>query len=452
MKKTKNSLLSGATALGVGAFLSKLLGVMYRVPLTNMLGSVGLGLYQMVFPVYCLLLDFSGASVPNALSKLIAESIDKEKTAKIYLKSSLILLCVLGSLGTLLMCVFSTPISSLQGNRNANLSYIFLAPSVLLVSLISCFRGYFQGFMDMKPTAISQILEQVIKLVFGLILIKISLPNIKRAVAGATFAITVSEMFALIYLYVVYRTHEKKKGVVEKVKIDGFLFYAKKIFKTTLPLTLIGITLPFSHVIDTFLTVNILSGYRNDATALFGIFSGAVLTVINLPVSVCYGLSAVSIPAVSSIKGEKEKKKTIKKVLVLTFIASFVCFLACVIFAPLIVKILFSSLKNEERNLTINLLRLTSPCIVLLSMAQTLNAVLIGKGRIYLPVISLLTGVLVKTILSISLYKNPSINIYGAPLSLIACYFTVCLVNLIGMFKIKVKDANTQGYDRQYAN
>ena len=219
-----------------------------------------------------------------------------------------------------------------------------------------------------------------------------------------------------------------------------------------MPLTLIGITLPFSHVIDTFLTVNILSVYRNDATSLFGIFSGAVLTVINLPVSICYGLSAVSIPAVSSLKEEKEKMKTIKKVLLLTFVASFICFIGCALFAPLIVKILFNSLKIEERILTIRLLRLTSPCIVLLSMAQTLNAVLIGKGRTYLPVISLLTGVLVKTLLSVSLYKNPSVNIYGASLSLIACYFTVCLVNLIGIYRIKVKDARTQGYNRQYAN
>ena len=450
MNKIKNSLISGATALGIGAFLSKLLGVLYRVPLTNMLGSFGLGLYQMVFPVYCLLLDFSGASIPSALSKLIAES--EEESAKSYLKSSLILLCVLGSLGTLFLLFFSTPISKLQGDKNANLSYIFLAPSVFLVSLISCFRGYFQGFMDMKPTAISQILEQLIKLIFGLILIKIFLPNIKRAVAGATFAITISEMVALIYLFALYKIRERKKGVKENKKIDNFFFYTKKIFKTAVPLTLIGITLPFSHVIDTFLTVNILSVYRNDATSLFGIFSGAVLTVINLPVSICYGLSAVSIPAVSSLKEEKEKMKTIKKVLLLTFVASFICFIGCALFAPLIVKILFNSLKIEERILTIRLLRLTSPCIVLLSMAQTLNAVLIGKGRTYLPVISLLAGVLVKTLLSVSLYKNPSVNIYGASLSLIACYFTVCLVNLIGIYRIKVKDARTQGYNRQYAN
>lgn len=452
MKRKKNNLIGGALILGAGAFITKLLGAIYRIPLTNMLGSVGLGLYQMVFPVYSLLLDFSGASVPSALSKLIAGSNEREKGATNYLKSSLLLLFILGSLGTLLMGLFSSLISRFQGNPDANFAYVSLAPSVLLVCLISCFRGYFQGFMDMKPTAVSQILEQVIKLIFGLILVKIFLPDIKRAVAGATFAITISEIIALIYLFFVYKIRKNKQKLQIKKGIDGFSFYAKNIIKTTIPLTLIGITLPISHVIDTFLTVNLISGYRTDATALFGIFSGAVITVIHLPVSVCYGLSAVSIPAISSAKDENEQKIKAKKVLLLTFFASLICFLGCLIFAPLIVNLLFHSLKADEKILTVKLLRMASPCIVLLSMVQTSNAVLVGKGKTYLPVFSLFIGVMVKTILSVVLLKNPNVNIYGAPISLIACYFTVCLVNLIGRKNIKVKDVKSRDCNRRYAN
>ena len=452
MKKIKNSIIGGAAILGAGAFLTKLLGAIYRIPLTNMLGSSGLGLYQTVFPIYCLMLDFSGAGVPNALSKLIAESEDRAQKAVYYLKSSLILLLVLGSVGTLLMSVFSNKISYFQGNSDAKHAYLTLAPSVILVCLISCFRGYFQGFMDMKPTAVSQILEQVIKLAFGLVLIKIFLPDVKRAVAGATLAITISEAVALVYLFIVYKLRKNKYAVNIVKGINGFNHYAKKIVKTTMPITLVGITLPISHVVDTFLTVNLISGYRSDATALFGLFSGAVMTVINLPVSVCYGLSAVSIPAVSSAKTEEERERKSKKVLLLTFVLSFVCFLSCVIFAPLIVKILFRSLSDSERILTINLLRLTSPCIVLLSLVQTSNAVLIGKGKIYLPIFSLLIGVFVKTALSVMLLKKPNINIYGSSIALIACYFTVCLINLIIMLKVKVKDENACNYNRQYAN
>lgn len=452
--KFKNSIIGGATALGIGAFVSKLLGALYRIPLTNMLGSSGLGLYQMVFPVYCLLLDFSGAGVPNAMAKLIAETDKNEKQNKAfnYLKSSIILLFCFGIIGTLFMSLFSGTISRFQGNQDAKLAYLFLSPSVLLVCLISCYRGYFQGFMDMKPTAISQIIEQVIKLILGLILVGIFSFNLVLAVSGATLAISVSEVVALIYLIVVYK---KRKVKVENSFIERknhFGYHAKKIIKTTIPITLVGIILPISHVVDTFLTVNIIGQYRTDATALFGLFSGAVMTVINLPVSICYGLSAVSIPAVSSSKDEEEKDRKAKNVVLLTTVISFAFFVGCFIFAPIIINILFRSLSNEEKRLAVNLLRFTSPCILLLSLVQTLNSVLIAKGRTYIPLASLSVGVAVKILLCVVLFKRPEINIYGSAIALIACYFIVCLINLIVVFKFKVRNANACNYNRQYAN
>jgi stage V sporulation protein B len=350
------------------------------------------------------------------------------------------------------MSLFSGTISRFQGNQDAKLAYLFLSPSVLLVCLISCYRGYFQGFMDMKPTAISQIIEQVIKLILGLILVGIFSFNLVLAVSGATLAISVSEVVALIYLIVVYK---KRKVKVENSFIERknhFGYHAKKIIKTTIPITLVGIILPISHVLDTFLTVNIIGQYRTDATALFGLFSGAVMTVINLPVSICYGLSAVSIPAVSSSKDEEEKDRKAKNVVLLTTVISFAFFVGCFIFAPIIINILFRSLSNEEKKLAVNLLRFTSPCILLLSLVQTLNSVLIAKGRTYIPLASLSVGVAVKILLCVVLFKRPEINIYGSAIALIACYFIVCLINLIVVFKFKVRNANACNYNRQYAN
>ncbi len=452
--KLKNSIIGGATALGIGAFLSKLLGALYRIPLTNMLGSTGLGLYQTVFPVYCLLLDFSGAGVPNAMAKLIAETEknDKRNKAFNYLKSSIVLLLGLGIVGTLIMSLFSGAISRFQGNIDAKMAYLFLSPSVLLVCLISCYRGYFQGFMDMKPTAISQIIEQIIKLIFGLVLVKIFISNTVLAVTGATLAITISEAVALIYLMVVFN---KRKAVTSRPLFNEkiqFSHYAKKIIKTTIPITLVGIILPISHVVDTFLTVNIIGKYRADATALFGIFSGAVMTVVNLPVSVCYGLSAVSIPAVSSAKNDEEREIKSKNVILLTAVISLLFFAVCFIFARLIVNVLFRSIAVEEKILAVKLLRLTSPCILLLSLVQTLNSVLIARGRTYVPVVSLSLGVVVKIILCVFLFNKPEINIYGASIASIACNFIVCLINLIIIFKCKVRNANACNYNRQYAN
>ena len=455
MKNSNKNLIKGASILGIGAFLAKILGAVYRIPLTNLLGGYGIGLYQMIFPVYALLLDFSGAGLPSALSHIIAkEQFDKDKKAKEYLMVSLKLLWILGVIFAVLMCVFSLPISKLQGNKNAYIGYIFLSPSIFFVAIISCFRGYFQGKLQMLPTATSQIIEQVIKLAFGLTLTRLFLPNIKMAVAGATLAITLSEIFALIYLIIQYKVQTKKlnlplvnvkNGASDKEKI-------KKIIKATLPITLIGIILPLSQVVDSFITINILSLYNSNATTLFGLYSGVALTIVGLPVSVCHGISTVAIPTVSAQSNIKNQTESAKKIMSLTLLLSLPCAIIFYIFAPQIISILYRSLGGQEKGVAINLLRLTCPCIVLLSVLQTQNGILIGKGKFYLPIFSLSAGVIIKIILNIILLNQPSINIYGSGIALIACYFFGCLINLFIIMNFKVRNENPRNYRRRYAN
>lgn len=449
--KKKKSFFGGAIFLGLGAFVSKALGALYRIPLTNILGGKGLGLYQMVFPVYALLLDFSGAGVPGAISRIIASlnANEKEQKAYNYLRSSIRLLLFFGLVGTFIMLVLSKRLATLQGEPQAFLSYISLAPAVFLVALISCYRGYFQGFMNMIPTAASQVAEQVIKLALGLLFASLFIYDLPKAVAGATLAITFSEVVALALLYITFLIRKKRLGLIFAFNRADFRPQAKTIIKTTIPITLIGILLPFSQVVDSFLTVNILSAYRDDATALYGLLGGAVLTVVNLPVSICYGLAAVAIPAVSASKTREEENKNSVKVLLYTFIAALPCVIACFFGSRLIVNILFRNLPSSEKNTVVNLLKLVSPCILTLSLLQSANAVLIGKGKLYTPVISLSIGVVLKTILSVVLLKIPSLNIYGSGIALNACYFAVCLINLILIFSRKVENASKRTFRRQ---
>lgn len=451
--KEKNTIFKGAFYLAVGAFISKFLGAIYRVPLTNMLGGFGLGLYQMVFPVYCLLLDFSGAGLPSALSRLIAsQTEDKEKTAKRLLINSIKLFFILGIIGTLIMAIFSKPFSILQGNEKASAAYLFLSPAILAVSIISCLRGYFQGFMDMKPTAISQIVEQVIKLILGIVLVYLLMDNVSLAVGGATFAITISEFVSLFILWGVYKKRNKSNTKDYAYDKKSFFLDAKCIIKTTIPITLVGILIPFSQVIDSILTINFISGYRTDATALFGLLSGVVMTVINLPVSICYGIGSVAIPSISKCKTEEQKKNRAIKVLILTLIVSIPCFFGLLIFSPQVINLLFRNLPLSEKRVAVNLLRLTSPSVVLLSVLQASNSVFIGKGKLYTPVINLAIGVAIKFALSVMLLRVPSINIYGGAIAINACYFSVCVINLISIFNTKVKNASKIPYNRKFAN
>lgn len=432
MLKSGNNVIKGALALGVGTFIAKLLGAVYRVPLTNLLGGTGLGLYQMIFPVYAVLLDFSGAGVPSAMSKLISASSEEKKHLNgfNYFVASKKLLFYLGLVFALLMCICSYPLSLAQGNSKAWLGYVFLSPAVMLVAFISCYRGYFQGLLKMNPTAFSQIIEQVVKVLFGILFVIILRNNVIWAVAGATFAITISELVALGYLKWEYLKHKNALGLnFKRQKTNRKLW--KNIIKIALPVTLVGVLIPLSQIIDSFMVLNIVGGYRKDATMLYGLLTGVVATVIGLPVSICYGIAVVSIPTVSRSKTIKEKDKNAVKVLWLTILFSLPCALFCYFYSPFIINLLFRGLSSGEKTIAVNLLKITSPCIVFLSFLQTGNAVLVGKGKAFLPLFSLGIGVIIKEILNFILLKNQSLNIYGGAIAVIACYFTVCLINLI---------------------
>ncbi len=447
----KNAILSGAIVLGAGSLIAKILGAIYRIPLTNLLGSQGLGLYQMVFPLYCVLLDFSGLAVPSALSKIIASNKDnKEEIGLTYFYGSIRLFSIIGAIFSIFMVIFAKPLSILQGNEKATLSYIFLAPSVLAVSLISCFRGYFQGKTNMLPTATSQIIEQFIKLVLGLLLVYLFMPNYSLASGGATLAVTISEYIALLVLFLIFIKH--KKSTLPKFKFNKNQFNVKRVVKLIIPITLIGILIPISQTIDSFIIINSLKVYTKNATSLFGIMSGAIASIINLPVALCYGISTTAIPTISKLENTKEKQKLGIKALILTLLVSVISAILLYFFAEKVIYFLYKRFNTEEHLIAVNLLKILCLNVIFISFMQTQNAILIALNKVYRPIISMSIGIAVKTILEIILLKNPNISIYGSAYSLIACYFIICLVNLIMIFFVKANENGKATFNRQQQN
>lgn len=446
MSKSKG-VIKGALVLAISAFLSKFLGAVYRIPLTNVIKGEGLGLYQMVFPIYCILLDFAGAGVPTALSKIIAER--GEHKEQEILSTSIRLMVIVGLVGTIIMFSLSSVFATLQGNSQATLGYVFLAPSVILVALCSCYRGYFQGKMNMIPTAITQVGEQIVKLLLGVLLASLFMPNLSLAVGGATLAVTLSEAFALLWIYYRYKKEIKRDPFYFKPNKINFFKNAKIVIKTTVPITLVGLILPISQFIDSFIVVNLLRQYSLNATALYGLLFGVGVTIINLPVAICYGLAQVAIPAVSSVNIEEERAKRSIKVMYLTLFASILGAILTFTLCTPAVNILFRSLSTGERYTAIKIIKLLSPSVVFLALTQTTNAVLIARGKAYYPLIGLIIGAIVKIILELTLVSNPSLNIFGGGIALIACYFTICLLNLIILISVGVKNANKTAYNGQ---
>lgn len=438
---SKNALFKGALILSLGGFLTKVLGAVYRIPLTNLLGAEGIGIYQMVFPLYSLLLTISSTGVPSGISKLIASGEDAEKV----LKTSLLIFLPIGLIGSVILMAFSKQLAILQGNVNSTWAYILISPSVVLVSVICCFRGYFQGFVNMAPTAISQILEQFIKLSFGLTLVYLFRANTILSACLATLSVSISEGATCIYFFILKK--KKYNGFNPLVKSD---IKISKIIKNVFPVMLSTIVLPLSKTVESFFIINILNSYSTSATSLYGLYSGAVESLVSVPVSVCYGLAVTSIPVIASLKKNKENYlDKSRQAVLLTIILSTICGVAFYLFSPFAVKILYSRLPNYDKLIIVNMLKIASLSVISLPLMQTLTAVLIALERVYYSAISISIASILKIILSITLLKMPQLNIFAVLYTDIICYLVACLLDLVYIIKdgIKLEKSFTR---RQY--
>ena len=420
----ENGFLKGSVILAAGNFFAKAIGAFYRVPLTNLLGSQGIGIYQMVFPIYCILLTFSSSGVPSAIAKLVASG----ENEKGVLGKSLAVFGTIGAVGSLAMLLLARPLALLQGDERAALAYRTLSPSVFLVSFISCFRGYFQGKNNMFPTALSQTIEQAVKLTAGLSLCFFFRGDPALSGALACLAVTVSEGAACAYLLVRHRKNYK-----EKVSLYAD-YPVKKLLFTVLPIAAAAILVPLSRMADSFAAINILKRNFPDATSLYGIYTGGVESIAGVPVAVCYGAAAASVPTVAGLLKEGKREKAKKKAtyaLLFTCAVSLACAAALYFGARLIVGLLYAALPGGEKILMTKLLKAASATVVLLAVMQTANSLLVANGRLFAPPVFLLIGVIVKIPLEIVLLFRKKIGIFAIPISDIACYLIAVFCDLV---------------------
>ena len=197
--KKKKGYLSGAGILAAAVVFAKVLGAAYRIPLANMIGAEGMGLYQFVYPVFALLLTLSSGSVPTAVSISVSELVsqNREEEAKKFFSTALKISLLIGLGGSLLLASIAYPVSLLQ-SKEAFLGYLTISPAVLIVTLVSAFRGWFTGHGDLLPSSLSQLTEGVVKIGVGLLLTHLLLPyGLPFAVVGALAGVTTSELVTL---------------------------------------------------------------------------------------------------------------------------------------------------------------------------------------------------------------------------------------------------------------
>lgn len=423
----KQSFIEGAVIVSAGGIIAKILGAFYRIPLTNLLGGEGMGIYQMVYPLYCLLLTLASAGVPAGLARICSALEAQGRSSRGVLLRALQLFVPIGAGAALLMFLLAPAMSALQRQPAAAEAYRMLAPAVLCVCALSCFRGWFQGRHNFLPTALSEVAEQAVKVAFGLFFAYTYRDQPARAVAFTLLAVTLSELFAAALLWVLA---SPARGAARPLYAPASP-PAGAIFRITLPVAVAAGILPLSHLIDSVLIVRLLSRYAENATALYGLFAGAATTLVNLPASVCYGLAAASVPAVSAARarggsGERQICFALKCTLFIAFPAA--AFLLA--FPAQTCAFLFRSIAGGEGEVLAGLVRALSVTSLLLSAVQTLSACLTGSGRPKAAAFSMTLGVAVKLAAEAGLLLLPQVGILGAAYAAIACYLVALLFNL----------------------
>ena len=320
------SYLKGAFIISAGGFISKLLGAVYRIPLIAFLGGEGMGIYQMVYPLYCILLTASASGIPTGIARIISSrqcAFAERPAFKLY--------GAIGLVGSLLMFALSAPLAAAQGEPSVALCCKLLAPSVAFVAVISVVRGYFQGRGNMLPTAATEVAEQAIKVAFGVVLCYIFRGDAYRGAAAAVFAVTISEALSACYAAVLYARSQRSAVPLYYRPADHY----KTILKYTVPLTFTAIAMPLSQLVESIVVVALLRRSFDNATALWGVFSGCAMTLINLPVSLTYGLAAAGVPKISPLAQSGDMagaKQQVRNSLLITLAISLPCAVALYIF------------------------------------------------------------------------------------------------------------------------
>ena len=397
--------------------------------------------------MYAFLLSFISSSFVVALSKNVSKlcAQNRSKTAYNLFKSSIILLAFLGVVFALFLIFLSKIIASLQGVESAYLCYIFIAPSLIAVSISSAFRGYFQGLQNMVPTALSQVVAQLLKLAGGFFLANIFVKKgIIFGALGALLGISISEVITLLFFVVYFLIFKiKNRAYYQNIKsIDekaNHFSNIKCILKEAIPLTLSSIILPMSMVIDSFLIINILKSMSFDksfATSLLGLNSGVVNTLIGLPTTICSGICMTVIPYITHALSNKNYKDVSSKTMLAIKLSLFIavpCVAVFGLFSVEILKVLYAhSFKSlYELNFASTLLILSAVNILYLTFLQLTTSILQAINRSYIPVISLAVALIFKVICEVALISIPYLNICGAVVSNVVCYLISTTINIV---------------------
>lgn len=440
-----------AAFLVAAGFLVRVIGFLYRLPMTALIGDEGNGIYGSGYTIYNFFLILSSAGLPAAISKMVSErrALGHFKDAHRVFQVSLLTAGITGFFAAILLAVFARPLAEFVNNPLSVYSIWTLSPTVFIVALLSVYRGYFQGCQNTMPTAISQIFEQIFNGIFSVYLAYMFLKDegrVEMGAAGGTAGTGIGAFVGLLFIIGIYylimpvmrkRIKRDNNGITET---DGSI--VKELFSTAIPIITGTAVFSLTGIIDLKMVMERLLAAQfseSEALSLFGMLTGKYVTLTTLPVAVTTALATAALPNVAASFVKKEYALVEEKVNLAIRLAMFVSIPATVgmsILARQILYFLFRSYPKGHLLITVGAIS-----VVFLAITQIATGLLQGIGKVKIPVIAAICGGLVKIPLNYVLVSIPEINVVGAVISTIACYMVAAAIDftvLVKTLKIRI--------------
>lgn len=432
MSAKRKSFINGAMILAVAGIIVKVLGALFRIPLANMVGAESMAYYEVVYPYYAFLLIISSSGLPTAISKQVAEcvALNDYRGAKRVFRVALVILLGIGVVTSLVMLFSADALAKLSTFDAAAYSFRALAPALLLVSVMCAYRGYLQGMQMMTGTALSQVAEQVGKLVIGLALAAKFLPmGPEYAAMGALLGVTASEAMGLIVIVVFYLAKRKSlQGGSGGRPVEPAGAVARTVLLIAIPITIGASISPLSGIVDSALIGRMLRsvGFDTEAAATaFSLLRTYVTTLVNMPAVLTTALAMSLVPAMSAFKTAhdvKGMKQSAEAGMKLALLIGFPCAVGLFVLGEPIIDMLYSNLSAENLATAGRLMKTASIGVLFLSLVQTMTGMIQGLGKPMVPVVNLFIGFVLKVIAMVILVPIAEINIHGAAASTVICY------------------------------
>ncbi len=446
VKNTTNLFFSGVLVLTISNLIIKAVGLLFKIPMNHIVGDTGMGYYSHAYTLYTCFFMIATNGLPVALAMMLSDSRSKGqlKQAKRIFRIAMTLFVIVGFVGMLIMLVGAKPYSAYVLHAEATYICIMaIAPTLFFISISSAFRGYFQSYQQMVPTAISQLTEALSKLFIGIVLALYAIGQgyeIHIVAAYAAVGLTIGAGLGMVFLTfakLLFRHKEEQynagfleeHGESDYTESTGTIL--KRIAVIAIPITLSSSVMSITNLVDAVLVERILQVIgmtEAEATTVYGNYTSLAVPMFNMPPYLIYPISYSIIPILTMARGAGDTVRA-KRIMESSLRVSVLIGLPCALgMAALSKPILSLFYVAESVEMAWPLLALLAPSTFFVCVLSVTNAILQSCGYERMPLYSMLAGAAVKLISNTILLHF--IGMYGTPVSTFLCYLTATALNL----------------------